>query len=59
MRLVIFLLLFTFSFATFSQEELANDYFEKGQFDKALAIFQKLEAENQRNSNYKLKILEI
>ncbi len=59
MRLLVLLLLFTFSFASFSQEELANDYFEKGQFDKALAIFQKLEAENQRNSNYKIKIVEI
>ncbi len=59
MRLVIFLLLFVFSLASFSQEELANDYFDKGQFDKALAIFQKLEAENQRNTNYKIKIVEI
>ena len=59
MRLVFFLLLFVFSLASFAQEELANDYFDKGQFDKALAIFQKLEAENQRNTNYKLKIIEI
>lgn len=59
MRLVLFLLLFTFSWASFSQEELANDYFDKGQFDKALAIFKKLETENQRNTNYKLKIVEI
>ena len=44
---------------SFSQEELANDYFEKGKFDKALSIFQKLEKENQRNTNYKIKIVEI
>ncbi len=43
----------------YSQEELANDYFKKGEFDKALSLFQKLEKENKKNSNYKLKIVEI
>ena len=57
MRLLILFFLFTAS--VFSQEELANDYFKKGEFDKALSLFQKLEKENQRNSNYKLKIVEI
>ena len=59
MRMLLFLLLFTMTSISFSQEELANDYFEKGKFDKALSIFQKLEKENQRNTNYKIKIVEI
>jgi len=59
MRMLLFLLLFTLTSISFSQEELANDYFEKGKFDKALSIFQKLEKENQRNTNYKIKIVEI
>ena len=59
MRMLLFLLLFTSTSISFSQEELANDYFEKGKFDKALSIFQKLEKENQRNTNYKIKIVEI
>ena len=59
MRMLLFILLFTSTSISFSQEELANDYFEKGKFDKALSIFQKLEKENQRNTNYKIKIVEI
>ncbi len=48
-----------FSTITYSQEELANDYFSKGQFKKALTIYKTLEKENTRNTNFKLKIVEI
>lgn len=58
MRLIVLLFLFVTS-VVFSQEELANDYFRKGQFDKALAIYQKLEKENNRNNLIKEKIVEI
>lgn len=43
----------------FPQEELANDYFRKGEFDKALSIYKKLEKDNQYNYVLKEKILEI
>ncbi len=59
MRLPLLILFLLFSILAFSQEELANDYFKKGEFDKALSLFQKLEKENQRSSKYKLKIVEI
>lgn len=55
--LIIIFLIFT-SFG-FSQEELANNYFTKGEFDKALSLYQNLERDNPRNSNYKLRIVEI
>lgn len=59
MRLILFIILFVFSTFAFSQEELANDYFSKGEFNKALTIFKKLEKENTRNTIYKIKIIEI
>lgn len=59
MRLIIFIILFLFYSNVFSQEELANDYFSKGEFKKALTIFKKLEKENARNTTYKIKIIEI
>jgi tetratricopeptide (TPR) repeat protein len=59
MRLILTILFFTVTTFLFSQEELANDYFRKGEFDKALSLFKKLEKENKRNSNFKLKIVEI
>ncbi len=59
MRLKLFILFFLIYGFAFSQEELANDYFSKGEFDKALAIYKKLEEENKRSTNYKIKIIEI
>ena len=59
MRYFLLTLFFLLALSCYSQEELANDYFKKGEFDKALSLFQKLEKENKRNSNYKLKIVEI
>ncbi|NNL16145.1 MAG: tetratricopeptide repeat protein [Flavobacteriaceae bacterium] len=59
MRLLLYLVLFGVFTFSYSQEELANDYFSKGEFEKALSLFQKLEKDNKRNINYKLKIIEI
>ena len=59
MRLPFIILFFLVTIASFSQEELAKDYFNRGDFEKALSLYQKLEKENSRNSNYKLKIVEI
>ena len=59
MRTIFLILLFVFSTITYSQEELANDYFSKGKFDKALTLYKTLEQENKRNTNFKLKIVEI
>ena len=59
MRLPVFILFVLFTTLSFSQEELANDYFKNGEFEKALTLFQKLEKENPRSSNYKLKIVEV
>ena len=59
MRTIFLILLFVFSTITYSQEELANNYFSKGKFDKALTLYKTLEQENKRNTNFKLKIVEI
>ena len=59
MRLLLYILFFLLTISSFSQDELAKDYFNKGEFEKALVLYQKLEKDNPRNSNYKLKIVEI
>ncbi len=38
---------------------LAKDYFDKGEFEKALISYQKLNEANQNNSNYFFKIVQI
>jgi len=59
MRLFFTIVIFIISQFSYSQEELANDYFKNGEFEKALSLYQKFEKENKRNLNYKLKIIEI
>ena len=45
---------------SFSQnEELAKDYFDRGEFQKALISYQKLYEEKKGNINYFIKIVEI
>jgi len=45
---------------SFSQnEELAKDYFDRGEFQKALISYQKLYEEKRGNVNYFIKIVEI
>lgn len=52
-------LLFFIALTSYSQEELANDYFRRGEFDKALTLYQEMEKDNSYNYNHKEKILEI
>ncbi len=59
MRVPIIFLFFLFTISSFSQEELAKNYFDNGEFEKALSLYQKLEKNNHRNLNFKLKIIEI
>lgn len=40
-------------------EQLALDYFNSGEFEKALIFYNKLYENNKGNSNYFLKIVEI
>ncbi|MBT8303910.1 MAG: tetratricopeptide repeat protein [Bacteroidia bacterium] len=45
---------------TFGQsEEIAKDYFLRGEFEKALVSYEKLNEKNPRNRNYITKIVEI
>lgn len=50
-----------FSFVLFAQTDfdLAENYFEKGEFEKALIIYQKLQKDNPTNSNLVFRIIEI
>lgn len=56
----IFLILFLCccSFGWSQDEELADDYFKRGEFEKALVIYQKLYDSNKGNYNYIYKIVE-
>ena len=58
MRQIIICLAFFSCGMLFSQsEQLADDYFKRGEFDKALISYQKLN-ENKRSSKYIYKIIE-
>jgi tetratricopeptide (TPR) repeat protein len=57
MKKIIFALLFLFSLTVFSQnEQLALNYFEKGDFEKALLSYQELLKMQPSNSNYFQKV---
>jgi len=59
MRTFCFLLLFFVSLGTFAQSELlANNYFEKGEYEKALTLFEKLQKQNPGRLDYMLKVVE-
>lgn len=52
--------LFFMGFLSDAQSDfLAKDYFEKGEFEKALISYQKLYEKNKGNLNYLIKIVEI
>lgn len=54
------LLLFTFSCVVSAQEDLvAREYFNSGEFEKALSSYKKLYSKNTRNTNYLIKIVKI
>lgn len=58
MRLKIFICAILLSFSLFAQnEQLAKDFFEKGDFEKALVSYEKLYS-TQKRLNYFLKIIE-
>ncbi len=59
MRLIL-AIYFLFITASFSQsEEIAKDYFIRGEFEKALVSYQKLLKKNPRNYGYVSRIVEI
>lgn len=60
MNKLIYIFCFFCYFASFSQnEELAKDYFDRGEFQKALISYQKLYEEKKGNINYFMRIVEI
>lgn len=60
MNKLIYIFCFLCCFASFSQnEELAKDYFDRGEFQKALISYQKLYEEKKGNINYFMRIVEI
>jgi len=60
MRVILLICLFLTTSLTFSQsEQEALNYFNNGEFEKALISYQKLYDANKSNSNHLLKIIEI
>jgi len=60
MRVILLICFFLITSLTFSQsEQEALNYFNNGEFEKALISYQKLYDANKSNSNYLLKIIEI
>ena len=57
---IVTLILLTVSFAINAQEDLvAREYFNTGEFEKALISYKKLYSNNSRNSNYLIQIIKI
>jgi tetratricopeptide (TPR) repeat protein len=60
MNKLIYISCFLISLLSFSQnDELAKDYFDKGEFEKALISYEKLYEEKKGNINYFIRIVEI
>ena len=61
MKSLICLFFGLFSFVLFAQTDfdLAENYFDKGEFEKALIIYQKLQKDNPSNPNLVFRIIEI
>ncbi len=60
MKHIFYILTFLFCLSAASQNELmAKDYFDRGEFEKALISYQKLYDAKKGNTNYLLKIIEI
>lgn len=51
--------MFTFVLSAQTDYDLAENYFNKGEFEKALILFQKLHTSNPTNSNLVFRIIEI
>jgi tetratricopeptide (TPR) repeat protein len=60
MRTLLFFFLLCFSANSFAQSEaLAKNYFEQGEYEKALSIYQKLIKTNPNNISYVLSTVEV
>lgn len=61
MKYIIYICCLVFTCNTFSQadETLAKDYFDRGEFEKALISYKKLYDEKQNNVNYFFRVVEI
>ena len=60
MKSLLYICSFLFCLAVVSQNELlAKDYFDRGEFEKALISYQKLYEAKKNNSNYFFKIVQI
>ncbi len=58
MKKIIAIIVFLYSFAAFAQnEQLAQNYFEKGEFEKALVIYQDLEKKQPNNTFFTQKLV--
>ncbi|MEX0997137.1 MAG: tetratricopeptide repeat protein [Flavobacteriaceae bacterium] len=58
MRITLCILLFCFSFVSFAQNEnLAKNYFDRGDFEKALPIYKALFENNQNRNDYFLSYI--
>ncbi len=59
MRLIFFYITLFLTFSTFAQsEQLAKNYMQQGQYEKALSIYQKLYTKNPGRINYLLGLVE-
>lgn len=59
-RLLIIILCFCcFNLSAQEEDDLAKDYFKRGEFEKALVTYQKLYENNKGSSKYLLRIIEI
>ena len=60
MKLIVSLFFSIFCFVASAQVDpgLAKDYFEKGAFEKALSLYQKLLTNQRYNSYYVFKVIE-
>ena len=58
MKIIILILTLLFTLIGFSQDQLAQNYFDKGDFEKALISYEELLKNQPSNSNYFLKNIE-
>lgn len=59
MRFIFFYIALFFTFSTIAQsEQLAKNYIQQGQYEKALSIYQKLYTQNPNRINYLLGLVE-
>ncbi|MFT5791703.1 MAG: lipopolysaccharide biosynthesis regulator YciM, partial [Saprospiraceae bacterium] len=59
MRKIIFFFLFLLPMISLAQEQqLAYDYFRKGEYEKAASVYEKLYVENKFNAHYLSKLID-